>query len=345
MGLQTLARCTTRKQQLKRFELDITYHIKSLRRKVQEFQLMQQIKKKWIADALLLPLTSEHWELYVIIHKLCHKELGEFPNLVDCRDFNDRIQWLKLFDQDEEIIRCSDKVLVREHVREKVGNDFLLNLYQVHDHFEQIDFDSLPDSFVIKTNHDSGTVILIRDKCCFDKAAASARTENSLKRVYGRSNGEWAYSFIRPKVLVEEYIDSGSHHPPADYKFHCVDGRVLWLQYIYDRGSNTKECIVSLDGCVTSLHFDRNMHHSEDFKKPAVWEQMLNCAGALSKGFKYVRVDLFENDGRVYVGEMTFFPLMGCYLGADQKQLGSLLDFDRTTFKSPVLCRMMSQLY
>lgn len=313
--------------------MDIAYHIKSLRIKVKEYPLLQTIKKKWAADSKLLPLTAEHWGLYVTIHKLCLKELGEFPNLVDCRDFNDRIQWLKLFDQDEEIVRCSDKILVRDYVRERVGEHFLTNLFQVHDHFDEIDFGTLPNSFVIKTNHDSGTVILVRDKASLDKSAARERIENSLGQPYGWNNGEWAYSYIQPKILIEEYINPESDVPPPDYKFHCVNGEVAWLQYIFDRGFKTKECIVDVNGDATSEHFDQNMLHSEKFTKPENWSDLLRCARELAKNFKYLRVDLFESDGRVFVGELTFYPLMGCYKTDGQRRLGQLLDFDRASYK------------
>mgnify|MGYP003612413019 FL=1 len=127
-----------------------------------------RIYLKWLTDCRRLPLTSDHWELYQIIHRLYWKDLRDFPNLVNCRDFNDRMQWLKLFDQSEEIIRCSDKITVRDYVKERVGEKYLVELYQVCDHFSQINFKSLPKSFVIKTNHDSGSVILVRDKSKFD---------------------------------------------------------------------------------------------------------------------------------------------------------------------------------
>lgn len=323
--------------------MDIAFHINRVKTKVKDFQTLRAIKKKWTSDSKYLPLTPDHWELYVIIHKLCLKELGEFPNLINCRDFNDRIQWLKLFDQDEEIVRCSDKILVRDYVRERVGEHVLVALYQVHDHFDEIEFNTLPNSFVIKTNHDSGTVILVRDKALLDRCAARQRIESSLRRAYGWANGEWAYSYIQPKILIEEFIDPELYKPPADYKFHCVDGKVLWLQYIYDRGSNTKECIVDTEGNVTMMHFDHNMLHSEEFEKPSLWNELLQCAELASKGRKYVRIDLFASGSKIYFGEMTFFPLMGCYRSLDQKSLGMKINFDRTTYK-PLITPSLEKL-
>lgn len=309
-------------------------------RKSKSLWLTARIEAKWRRDSRSLPLTPAHRELYEIIHRLCWRELDDFPDLIKCRDFNDRIQWLKLFDQDREIIRCSDKITVRDYVRERVGEQHLVNVYQIHDHFSQINFDSLPNAFVIKTNHDSGTVILVRDKSLLNKDEAEEKVEKSLRTVYGWLNGEWAYSFIQPKVFVEELLIANGMLRPADYKFHCVDGSVRWLQYIYDRGYVTKEVNVSADGHVIDVHFGHNMTHFVEFTVPDNWDHMIDIVESLAYGFRYVRVDVYCLGGRVYVGEMTFFPLMGCYKGEGQKELGKLLDFERSTHKPFLLNKL-----
>src|SRR5262249_33087614 len=135
-----------------------TLPIRALRRAKREAEkafLHTKIGFKWQLDKRYLPLTPEHWELYDIIHRYCWGVLGEFPNLISCRDFNDKIQWLKLFDQSEEIVRCADKVLMRDYVRERVGEQYLVKLFQVREHFSEIDFDAVPNEFVIKANNDS----------------------------------------------------------------------------------------------------------------------------------------------------------------------------------------------
>ncbi len=132
--------------------------------KLKSILLSAIIKTKWLNDKRQLPLTPANYELYNIIHRRYWDILHDFPNLINCHDFNDKIQWLKLFDQSPEIVSCVDKILVRDYVRERVGEEYLVKLFQVHDYFSQIDFDALPKSFVIKTNHDAGSVILVRDK-------------------------------------------------------------------------------------------------------------------------------------------------------------------------------------
>lgn len=299
--------------------------------------LEAKIMAKWRSDRRHLPLTPVHYELYKIIHRLCWRELHDFPNLINCRDFNDKIQWLKLFDQSPEIIRCSDKITVRDYVRDRVGDQYLVKLYQVHEHFSQIDFGALPNAFVIKTNHDSGTVILVRDKSMVDYRAAEARIEAALKRPYGWGKGEWAYAYIQPKVFVEEFIEPDSPKPPPDYKFYCINGIVRFVHYIYDRGFDTKEQVLDPEGNDLATELYPSFKLGKGFKKPAVWNQMVSVAERLSRGFKCVRVDLFCSGDCIYAGEMTFWPMAGHYKGEGQKKMGKYLDFDRTTFKPFIL--------
>lgn len=302
-----------------------------------------RIELKWRQDKRQLPLNSEHYELYLIIHRLCWQELGEFPNLIDCRDFNDKIQWLKLFDQRPETVICTDKILMRDYVRERVGEEHLVKLYQVHDHFSQINFDLLPNSFVIKTNHDSGTVIQVWEKKNIDFNFIQKQITKSLQKTYGWEKGEWAYAFVRPKVFVEELLSVQKNLSPPDYKFHCANGKIQWLQYIYDRGRSTKECIVTPSGTVIPIHFDHNMEHKESFKIPDKWDEMKSIVEKIADGFKYIRVDCYLVGEKIYIGELTFFPLMGCYKGQGQKILGEYLDFDRGNQKPPLISRLKSQ--
>ena len=302
--------------------------------------LLSRIRWKWIHDRRHLPLDENSWELYEIIHHLCLRELGKFPNLVDCQDYNDRIQWLKLFDQQVDIVRCSDKLGVRDYVEERLGDGFTPKLYQTAVDFDGIDFSTLPNSFVIKTNHDSGSVILVRDRSQLDMTDARKTISESLKITYGWPNGEWAYSFVPPRVLVEEFIQPQRSKAPPDFKFHCVNGEVRWLQYIYDRGHGTKEVITDRKGVPMGLHLYENMEHVTTFDAPPQLEEMAAVAERLARGWKYIRVDLFLDGDQILVGELTFYPGMGCYKGSGMTELGRLLDFDRSTYQSPVIPRL-----
>jgi teichuronopeptide biosynthesis TupA-like protein len=294
------------------------------------------IHLKWLNDKRRLPLTPEHWQLYDIIHRFYWRHFGRFPNLVNCRDLNEKIQWLKLFDQSEDVVRCTDKILVRDYVRERVGEHYLVELFQVHRHFCEIDFDSLPDGFVIKTNNDCGTVILVRNKSEFDHQTAAKRVEAALRCTYGWEGGEWQYSYIKPMVLVEELIEPQSQKPPPDYKFYCIHGVVRFCHYIYDRGSDIKEQIIDAEGNDLATGLAENFKRGTDFRKPALWGEMIRVAQELGRGFKCVRVDLYCTGDRIYVGEMTFTPGSGIYNGKGQERMGKYLDFDRSTYKPPL---------
>jgi len=295
------------------------------------------IERKWLNDCKDLPLTQEHKELYIIIHQHTARKLFKFPDLVNCKDFNDKIQWLKLFDQDKLQIDCSDKLKVRDYVEDKAGAKYLVPMYQAVKSFDDINFEKLPHSFVMKTNHDSGTVVLVKDKNELDKLKSKKGLEASLQRKFGWSVGEWAYSFVPPRIIIEHYIEPDSLTPPADYKFYCVNGVVKFCHYIYDRGNNSKEQLLTPEGIDIKIPLHEKFELGTGFIKPSNWDEMLEVARKVSADFKCVRVDLFSSQEKIYVGEMTFWPMAGTYRGQGQKFFGKFLDFDRSTYKQSIL--------
>ena len=165
------------------------------------------------------------------------------------------------------------------------------------------------------------------------------KVEAALTRVYGQELGEWAYALIRPKILIERFLDPDVNTPPPDYKFHCVDGKVKFLQYIYDRGVDTKEQIIDVTAIPLPIHLDMNFKVGSGFQRPEKWSQLVDVAERIAAGFKYVRVDLYFVKGAILFGEMTFFPYGGFYHGRGQVLLGNYLDFDRSTTKPPIFDR------
>lgn len=299
--------------------------------------LALRIHAKWWSDRLSLPLRAAHWEVYANLHRHSIKSLGRFPNLVNCADYNDKIQWLKLFDQRADTIRCTDKLAVRKYIGQSVGDRYNVPLYQVAEKFSGLNIDALPSRFVMKVNHDSGTAMLVPDKIAVDWEKEQCRVDRALDFAYGWDRGEWAYSFVEPKILVEEFLgDSGR---PSDFKWHCVDGKVRWLQLIAERGAEDTETIVFPDGTIAPFSFSHVLKHHPHFARPREWDEMVSVAERLARGFKYVRVDMYLVAGRVHVGEMTFFPKSGMFKGEGQKILGGLLDFSRTTYQEPVVGR------
>lgn len=308
----------------------------SARRKL----LSAAIAAKWQLDRARLPLTEEHRELYEIIHRAYWRRLEDFPHLVRCRGFNDKIQWLKLFDQSEQMPACSDKLAVREYVQSRLGSGFLPSVYQAVSTYGELDVEKLPNSFVLKTNHDSGNVVVVRDKARFDKNSAEERFTWALGRVHAWEEGEWAYAFIEPKLFAEELLLGRGSQPPPDFKFYVVEGKVRFMHYIYDRATDPKEQTVDADGRDLRIALYPHFKLGHDFRRPENWDELLHVAENLGKPFKCVRVDLYNIGTKIFFGELTFWPMGGFYQGSGQVEIGKFLDFDRSTFRPPIYGRV-----
>jgi hypothetical protein len=296
------------------------------------------IRLKWWQDRRRLPLTPAQFEQYVNIHQAFWRALFRFPNLVAPQSRNDIIQWMKLFDYRPESIACCDKIGMREIVRERVGERYLVELYQVHDHFDQIDFDALPRAFVIKTNHNSGPVFLVPDITRLDRVLVGRRIERMLRQVYGWEKGEWAYAYITPKVLVEEHLAPDSEAPPADYKFHCDGGRVRWCAYFTDRHAEAKVQHVTRDGIpIAGGEAGQTYGAATTFVKPAVWDEMVTVAERLAEGFQLLRVDLYCIDERICVGELTLWPGSGLARGSAFNAPGNFGEINFTRYRPVIL--------
>lgn len=313
----------------------LSSEVKSTASRILKELLKPFILFKWYQDKKNgLPLVPGNFEIYYNIHHRYWVKFFKFPNLIDCKDFNDKINWLKLFDQDPIAVQCCDKVLVRDFVEKLIGKKYLPQIHQVAYEISELDFknDTLPKSFVVKTNHDSGTVFLVRDKYTEDFASIKRSIGKSLKTKFGWKDGEWPYSFVRPQVFIEEFLNPNIESAPADYKFHCTNGRVNCMQYIYDRGLNAKEIIVTPDGSDTGICLNPSRARGI-FVKPDQWGEMLAVAQKLSQDFKYVRVDLYLIKNRIVFGELTFFPQAGLFPGEGQAEIGGVIDFDRLSYK------------
>lgn len=299
--------------------------------------LRSQIEEKWEKDLTASRLTKDHKDLYVNIHRHHAETTGRFPDIIDPQNYNDKIAWIMLFDQHPELVAYMDKIAVRDFVESRIGEQFLTRLYTTGDSFDALDLDALPGSFVMKSNHDSGTVILVENKEQWDWQTSKKDLSKSLSRSYGLKKGEWAYRHIPRKLLAEEFLGKPGDPPPPDFKFHCSNGRVKWLQYIYDRGPETKEATYDRNFKPLPLLLDQDFTHSEPLMtKPDNWDKLVETAEKLAAGFKYVRVDLYNLNDRIIFGELTFLPKAGCYTTEDNLTFGKMLELDTQTTCPPV---------
>lgn len=249
--------------------------------------------------------------------KMVYKiKTGRKLNLKNPVGFNEKLNWLKLNDIHPEYTNLADKVLVRKHVEEKIGEGYSIPLLGVYKKFDEIDFDELPEQFVLKCNHDSGSVKVIKAK-----SELSEKQIRELKKFFkGRLKinpfnigREYPYKDIEPKIIVEKYMIPDSASEIDDYKFLCFNGQPKLMYICSGRNSIRREDYFDMDFNRISM---RSSQIESDIapSKPKNFELMKELAGKLSQGLRHVRVDFFEVNGKVYFSEFTFFNNGGFWL-------------------------------
>lgn len=200
-----------------------------------------------------------------------------------------------------------DKVKVKEYVAEKIGDKYIIPTIAVWDSADEIDWDVLPSQFVMKCSHDSGGIIICKDKSKLDKKKAISIMSKGLKRRYFKQNREWPYKDVTPRIIVEAYMVDESGYELKDYKFFCFDGVPRLVQIDFDRYTNHKRNVYDTEWNLLDLLIKFPKGHERVFVKPNNYEEMLYISRKLSEGIPHVRVDLYNVNGRIYFGEMTFF--------------------------------------
>lgn len=248
------------------------------------------------------------------IKKQFKKRIGyEIDFYKEPRTFSEKVQFRKLYDNNPLYSICSDKYKVREYVKEKIGEEYLIPLLLVTDKLTEEQWDKLPNQFVVKTNHDSGTVKIIKNKNEVNKKEIIKELNNQLKLDYGVLSQEKYYSDIPRKVIVEEFLKENIE----DYKFFCFDGEMKYCQLIKDR--NIEETIDFYNKDWEKQNFIGIVNSKKPKEKnslivevvPKNYEKMLKIAEKLSKNFDFARIDLYNVDGEIYFGEITFCPASG----------------------------------
>lgn len=249
---------------------------------------------------------------------------GEKLDLDNPRTFNEKIQWLKLYDTTPEKTRLADKYLVREWVKEKIGEEYLVPLLGAWDRFDDIDFNALPNQFALKCNHGSGMNIVVKDKGKMDIARAKAQFDAWMKTNFAFVNGlELQYRDIPRKIIAEKYMEQFDRGL-TDYKIHVFHGEPKIIHVIGDRDlqkHTARECFLTVAWEAEELMYHTYDMYEEIPPKPEKLDEMLETARILGKDFKYVRVDLYDLDGSIRFGEMTFTPASGFGKWRSSRQL------------------------
>ena len=256
---------------------------------------------KWMPDAVYLQI-------------IYYLKLGKILHLKNPRTFSEKMQWLKLHNRKPEYTRMVDKVLVKDYVANIIGKEYIIPTLGVWKTFGEIDFDSLPKQFVLKCNHDSGGVIICRDKSKLNRSQSKKLLNKSLKRNFFYGGREYPYKNVKPSIMAEEYMQNIDGGDLVDYKFFCFSGEVKMCQVISDRFDDEKidfydrnwNRLIGLIG----LNIEAK-NSIEGKPRPKRYDEMIRIAESLSKGMIFVRVDLYDINDKIYFGELTFFPASG----------------------------------
>lgn len=231
---------------------------------------------------------------------------GKKLDLSDPKTFNEKIQWLKLYDHNPIYTVLVDKLTVREHVERILGMEYLIPHIGVYESPEEIDFSKLPDTFVLKCTHDSGGVVICSDRANFDERAAIIKLKRAMKTNPFWRTREWPYKDLIPKIICEKYIVDESGYELKDYKFFCFDGEPKLIQVDFGRFSNHRRNIYDTDWNLIPLSIKFPDDPTVEIPRPSTLDHMMYVAKKLSKGFVHVRVDLYSVHDKVYFGELTF---------------------------------------
>lgn len=252
----------------------------------------------------LSPILPDKTFLSCMVRVRC----GYWPNWKNPKTYNEKLQWLKLYDRRPEYTTMVDKYAVKDYVSKIIGENYIIPTLGVWDKPEEINWESLPNRFVLKTTHGGGNtgVVICKDKTTFDRQKAIDKLNDSLKQDIYRTLREWPYKNVPRRIIAEQFIESEGDDLP-DYKFFCFDGEVKALFIGTERGS----------GDVKFDYFDADFNHldlvqfhpmsGKQLPKPSNFEEMKQIASKLSQGMPHVRVDLYDVNGKIYFGELTFY--------------------------------------
>lgn len=234
-------------------------------------------------------------------------------NLNNPQTFNEKLQWLKLNNRKPEMVKMVDKVDAKEYVASIIGEEYIIPTLGVYNSVDEIDFDKLPNQFVLKCTHDSGGIVICSDKSKLDIEAAKDKLSRGLKVNYYYQNREWPYKQVKPRIIAEQYMVDESGYELKDYKFFCFDGEVKLLFIASDRGSKTEETKFDFfDTEFNHLPFlNGHPNSTKKIAKPKGFEKMKEIAAKLSQGEPHLRVDLYDINGKIYFGELTFYHWSG----------------------------------
>lgn len=277
--------------------------------------------KKLQKENMDLKLLVPHDAARIYLYK---RATGKDLNLENPKDFNEKINWLILNRYGPREAKFSDKHLVKQIVEDmNIDNLHIIKTYKIYNDADEIDIDELPEKFVLKCNHFSGRVFICRDKSTFDLNKAKIILNKQMSRSFSYNCFEYHYDYIEPCIIAEELLEDSQNEVLIDYKFYCFDGKTEDLLVCTGRNIDLKLDDYDINWNKREFSYDEYM--SEDkLKKPKNFEKMVEIAEKLSENHTFVRIDLYNIDGKIYFGEYTFTPGAGIITHYKQEALDYL---------------------
>ncbi len=268
--------------------------------KIRRFFLRHLRKMRSLPPKIYTPISYEYYT-------------GKKLDLENPIEFNAKLQWMKVFYHPKILNQLVDKYAVRSYVEEKIGAQYLNEIYGVYDKPEDVPFDAFPDKFVVKATHTSSHNLIVTDKSNLNKKKAVKSFHNWLsKNQYYRIGQEWAYKDVPPRLIAEKYLKNDEENSLIDYKFYCFSGTAKFLEVHLDRADNHKRGFYDFDFKPLPYRYvSLEKSISSDIKRPINLEEMIKFAEILSANFPFVRVDFYSIEGKTIFGEMTFYPSDG----------------------------------
>ena len=261
------------------------------------------------------------------------RTLGKKLNLKNPKTLNEKINWLKLYERVPLQTICADKFLVRDYIKDKIGEEYLIPLVYQTKNTNEIKPENLPDyPIILKTNHNSSGGLIVRDKDKVDWEGARSRFKKLLKENYFISSREWQYKNIEPRIVVEKLLMDEEGNIPIDLKFHCFNGKLVFTQVDLDRHTHHKRNLYDVDW--NRIPCKWIYDNGNDIAKPSEYDKMRELAEKIAPDFTYVRVDFYQIGTKIFFGELTFHSESGIGFfepSSYDDEFGSMLDISHLT--------------
>ena len=254
----------------------------------------------------IIRLKDEHY-LQIIYKRRFHT----WANLKEPKTFQEKLCYLKLYNRDKRYTQMVDKYAVREYIAEKIGAKYLIPMIGIYDNVDEINFEDLPNQFVMQCTHDSASTIVCTDKTKLNIEKAKKMMKRKLRKNYYYKDREWVYKDVQPRIIIKQYMKDETESELKDYKILCFNGDPKFIGVHFDRSTKHRCNYYTTDWKFLDIKIQTPNDKNKKIERPGSLHEMLEIAKKLSKDIPFLGVDLYEINGKVYFGELTFFPGAG----------------------------------